>query len=137
LSAAVQVFTMKELSALFLAIIAIIFIHATNKSEEKNPVDKKRKDDQKGNDRRGLQDKQVALPVAAFASNIGSGNWDDGFNSRLNWQNPHARNLSKQSSNIDSKISRGKAGTAISYDPSYLFYYQRLKFSKGLSSNVK
>jgi hypothetical protein len=127
---------MKERSALLLAIIAIVFIHATNKSENKNPVDKKMKNEE-GNDRRNLQNKQIAHPVAAYASHAVSANSIDVFHNQFKWQNRNTNNQASKTIIGNSKNHPVTAGTVLSYDPSYLFYYQRIKFSKGLSANMK
>jgi hypothetical protein len=128
---------MKELPVLFLAIIAIVFIHATNKSEEKNPVDKKRNIDQKHSDRRNIQNKQTIFPVAAFASYNITGNGNEVFHSQFRWLNPQAKNQKQPASTGKSKNHPDTAGTVLSYDPSYLFYYQRIKFSRGSTSIVE
>jgi hypothetical protein len=127
---------MKELSALFLAIIAIVFIHATNKSDNKNPVDKKRKNEE-GNDRRNFQNKQVAHPVTAYASHAVSGNSSDIFHNQFKWQNRNTNNQISRATIGKNKSHTVTESTGLSYDPSYLFYYQRIKFSKGLSSTMK
>ncbi len=129
---------MKELPVLCLAIIAIVFIHATSKSENKNlPI--KGSPEGKDNDLQMVVRRIPAIPAGFFSgSNVNS----DFLKARTFALHPSISKISTENRNLtllqptnkaDSKFS----GNKNTYDPMYLFFQQRVNLTYGSAIAVK
>ena len=117
---------MKEFPVLCLAILAIVFIHATQKSGQKIPENKKKQNNQRqGNPVE--REANLVLPRVYFTNNSGSGEFSlqaktvskstlTGTDKKIDSRKPEVSNTLNQGGNVYN-------------NPAYLFFHERFNNS--------